>query len=175
MTTMLKGVRQLLAGRPATGALAAGGAALVLGLTALACGGSDPESPPAAATQAPAATESPSAATEPAEEAVEAPATAAAATEASTPRATEPASPAEPRAPGDPDLEIVTLLPPDAIPAIDNPRFITAEEADQQLSLPDIVIGVSIGGEHRAYGAAFLSAHEIVNDTLAGRAIAVTW
>ena len=172
MTTMLKGVRQLLEGRPATGALAAGGAALVLGLTALACGGSDPESPPAAATQTPAATDSPSAATEPAEEA---PATAAAATEASTPRATEPASPAEPLAPGDPDLEIVTLLPPDAIPAIDNPRFITAEEADQQLSLPDIVIGVSIGGEHRAYGAAFLSAHEIVNDTLAGRAIAVTW
>ena len=149
---------------PAT-ALAAAGAALVLGLTALACVDSDPESPPAAATQAPAATESPAAATEPAEEA----------TEASTPRATEPASPAEPRAPGDPDLEIVTLLPPDAIPAIDNPRFITAEEADQQLSLRDIVIGVSIGGEHRAYGAAFLSAHEIVNDTLAGRAIAVTW
>ncbi|MXX20066.1 MAG: DUF3179 domain-containing protein, partial [Dehalococcoidia bacterium] len=76
---------------------------------------------------------------------------------------------------GDPDLEIVTLLPPDAIPAIDNPRFVTAEEADRQLALSDLVIGVSIDGEHRAYGAAFLSAHEIVNDTLGGRAIAVTW
>ncbi|MXY36316.1 MAG: DUF3179 domain-containing protein, partial [Dehalococcoidia bacterium] len=61
------------------------------------------------------------------------------------------------------------------IPAIDNPRFITAEEADQQLALSDLVIGVSIDGKHRAYGAAFLSAHEIVNDTLGGRAIAVTW
>ena len=37
------------------------------------------------------------------------------------------------------------------------------------------MIGVSIDGEHRAYGAAFLSGHEIVNDMLGGRAIAVTW
>lgn len=155
-----------------TRALAAAGATLVLGLVALACGGSDPEAPPATT---PAATESPAAATEPSGTPTETPATKPAATEASTPRATEQAAPAEPRQSGDPDLEIVTLLPPDAIPAIDNPRFVTAEEADRQLALSDLVIGVSIDGEHRAYGAAFLSAHEIVNDTLGGRAIAVTW
>lgn len=151
-------------------ALAAAVVTLVLGLAALACGGSDPESPPAAATHPPATEAATAAATEP-------PATEPPATEPadSTPRATEAAAPADPREPGDPDLEIVTLLPPDAIPAIDNPRFITAEEADRQLVLSDLVIGVSIDGEHRAYGAAFLSAHEIVNDTLGGRAIAVTW
>ncbi|MXW26244.1 MAG: DUF3179 domain-containing protein, partial [Dehalococcoidia bacterium] len=76
---------------------------------------------------------------------------------------------------GEVPLEIVTLLLPDAIPAIDRPRIISAEEGDAQLSLSDIVIGVSIDGQHRAYGAAFLSAHEIVNDTLGGRPIAVTW
>ncbi len=153
--------------------LAAALAMLVVGLAALACGGSDSEEPPAAATQPPATEDAATAAAEPATE-TPAPATEAPATEPAT-AASTPAEPEEPREPGDPDLEIVTLLPPDAIPAIDNPRFITAEEADRQLALSDLVIGVSIDGEHRAYGAAFLSAHEIVNDTLGGRAIAVTW
>ena len=165
-----------------TRAAAAAALALVLALAALACGGSDPETPPAAPTRAPAtepaatatatATETPATAT-----ATETPATAteAPATEPAPTASATPAEPEEPREPGDPDLEIVTLLPPDAIPAIDNPRFVTAEEADRQLTLSDLVIGVSIDGEHRAYGAAFLSAHEIVNDTLGGRAIAVTW
>ena len=36
-------------------------------------------------------------------------------------------------------------------------------------------MGVSINGEHRAYGTAFLSSREIVNDTVGGRPIAVTW
>lgn len=150
-------------------ALATAVATLTLGLAALACGGSDPETPPAAPTEPPATeAATATAATEP-------PATQASATQPATAAASTPAEPTEPREPGDPDLEIVTLLPPDAIPAIDNPRFITAEEADQQLALSDLVIGVSIDGKHRAYGAAFLSAHEIVNDTLGGRAIAVTW
>jgi len=37
------------------------------------------------------------------------------------------------------------------------------------------VIGVEIGGEARAYGTAFLSGHEVVNDVVGGRPIAVTW
>lgn len=154
-----------------TRALTAALVTLVLGLATLACGGSDPEEPPAAATQ-PVSTEA--AATAAAAETATTPASATEAP-ATEPATTEATTSAEPREPGDPDLEIVTLLPPDAIPAIDNPRFITAAEADKQLSLRDLVIGVSIDGEHRAYGAAFLSAHEIVNDTLGGRAIAVTW
>lgn len=162
-----------------TGAAAAAVVAIVLGLAAISCGGSDPETPPAAPTQPPATEPAATAAAEPPETATATPvpATEAAATEPSTATAAAAAQaePEEPREPGDPDLEIVTLLPPDAIPAIDNPRFVTAEEADRQLTLSDLVIGVSIGGEHRAYGAAFLSAHEIVNDTLGGRAIAVTW
>ena len=159
-----------------TRATAAAVAALVLGLAALACGGSDPE-PPAAPTQPPATETPATAVTDSAEPATEtpAPATESAATEPAATAASTPAEPEEARDPGDPDLEIVTLLPPDAIPAIDNPRFVTAEEADRQIALSDLVIGVSIDGEHRAYGAAFLSAHEIVNDTLGGRAIAVTW
>ena len=72
-------------------------------------------------------------------------------------------------------LEIITLLPKDAIPAIFDPVFVNAEEANSQLLDEDLVIGVTVNGEHRAYGVAFLSGHEIVNDTLGGRPIAVTW
>lgn len=160
-----------------TRAAAAAALALVLALAALACGGSDLETPPAAPTRPPATEPAATATADPPEPAAATPATAteAPATEPAPTAASTSAEPEEPREPGDPDLEIVTLLPPDAIPAIDNPRFITAEEADRQLALSDLVIGVSIDGEHRAYGAAFLSAHEIVNDTLGGRAIAVTW
>lgn len=72
-------------------------------------------------------------------------------------------------------LEIVTLLPRDAIPAIDNPRFYSAAEADEEYSPDELVLGVSLGGESRAYSTALLNSHEIVNDTVGGRKIAVTW
>ena len=37
------------------------------------------------------------------------------------------------------------------------------------------VLGVVLNGEARAYSLWHLDAHEIVNDTLAGTAIAATW
>lgn len=73
------------------------------------------------------------------------------------------------------DLEIVTLLPRDAIPAIDNPQFLSATEADEFYDENELVMGVSFDGEARAYSVPFLSNHEIVNDTISGRKIAVTW
>ena len=72
-------------------------------------------------------------------------------------------------------LKIITLLPKDGIPAIFDPRFVSAAEGAEQLRDDDLVIGVSINGDHRAYGVAFLSGREIVNDTVGGRPIAVTW
>ena len=72
-------------------------------------------------------------------------------------------------------LEIHSILPRDAIPAIDNPVFITAEEALENLVDRDLVIGVSVNGEHKAYSTAFLSSHEVVNDVIGGKPVAVTW
>ena len=72
-------------------------------------------------------------------------------------------------------LEIITLLPKDAIPAIFDPEFVSASEADGFFEAGDLVMGVEINGEARAYGTAFLSSHEIVNDSVGGRAITVTW
>ena len=73
------------------------------------------------------------------------------------------------------DYTIVTLLPRDAIPAIDNPRFLSAAEADEFYDPDELIIGVELDGDARAYSIPLLSGREIVNDTVGGRKIAVTW
>ena len=73
------------------------------------------------------------------------------------------------------EFEIVTLLDFDAIKAIDNPEFLTAEEAKDIYPPNERVIGVSMNGDNRAYSVPMLSRHEIVNDTVGGVKIAVTW
>ncbi len=71
--------------------------------------------------------------------------------------------------------DVITLLPYDAIKAILEPRLVDVEWANQQMTDLEQVIGVSIGGEHRAYPIYMLSSHEIVNDVVGGKPIAVTW
>ncbi len=72
-------------------------------------------------------------------------------------------------------LDIITVLGKDGIPSIDNPRFVGPGEADQQMLSFERVLGVSINGDHRAYPLNMLSRHEIVNDTVGGVPVAVTW
>ncbi len=92
-----------------------------------------------------------------------------------------PAAAAEPAAPEDQDFDLITLLPFDAIPAVLDPVFISAEEAESKLANragnPDdaLVLGLSINGDTRAYYVPSLSAVEIVNDTVGGQPLAVTW
>lgn len=74
-----------------------------------------------------------------------------------------------------PEDEIRTLLPKDAIPSIDAPAFAGAEDAEEFMRPDEMVIGVNIGGDKRAYAVPLLSSHEIVNDVVGGRAVAVTW
>ena len=71
--------------------------------------------------------------------------------------------------------EIVSLLPRDAIKAIDDPIFLSKNEANESYSDGEQVIGVEINGDARAYSIPMLSSHEIVNDTVGGVKIAVTW
>lgn len=71
--------------------------------------------------------------------------------------------------------QIVTLLPRDAIPAIDYPEFYSATEANDYYDPDELIIGVVFNGDARAYSVPFLSNHEIVNDTVGGVKIAVTW
>jgi len=58
--------------------------------------------------------------------------------------------------------------------AIVDPRFIAAEQASDKFANRQ-VLGVSIDGDHRAYAVHFIEAHEIVNDTVGGVPIAVTY
>lgn len=73
------------------------------------------------------------------------------------------------------DYEIVTLLPRDGIPAIDDPQFVTVDQADRTYADDELVMGVVFNGDARAYSIPLLSRHEIVNDTVGGVNIAVTW
>ena len=58
--------------------------------------------------------------------------------------------------------------------AIVAPRFIAAEQASTKFTNRQ-VLGVSIDGDHRAYAIHFIEAHEIVNDTVGGVPVAVTY
>lgn len=75
-----------------------------------------------------------------------------------------------------PSHEIVSGGPPrDGIPALDRPRFQTAAEAARWLDSRDPVIVVEHAGEARAYPLNILIWHEIVNDVVGGRPVAVTF
>ncbi len=63
--------------------------------------------------------------------------------------------------------------PPDGIPAIDDPEFISPDEAD--LDPGDRVIGFEYEGVVRAYPHSILVAHEIVNHEIDGQNIAITY
>lgn len=63
----------------------------------------------------------------------------------------------------------------DGIPSIDEPSFESADAASDYLDDGDIVIGVHRDGEARAYPQRILVWHEIVNDTVGGDDLAVTY
>ena len=73
------------------------------------------------------------------------------------------------------DLDIITVLGKDGIPAILDPVFLTAQEAQIDMWDGEKVLGVSIDGDSKAYPLNMLSRHEIVNDTVGGKPVAVTW
>jgi hypothetical protein len=65
--------------------------------------------------------------------------------------------------------------PKDGIPSVDQPVFGSPAEADEWLAPADIVFGVARGGEVKAYPQRILVWHEIVNDTLDGDTVSVTY
>ena len=65
--------------------------------------------------------------------------------------------------------------PPDGIPSIDSPRFVSVEEGDKFLGDSDKVIGININGDIRTYPLQILVWHEIVNDIIGGIPVAITY
>ncbi len=72
--------------------------------------------------------------------------------------------------------EVVSGGPPkDGIPAIDRPRFVSVEEADDWIEDREPVAIVRMGGEVKAYPLQILIYHEIVNDQVGGEFVSVTY
>jgi Protein of unknown function (DUF3179) len=65
--------------------------------------------------------------------------------------------------------------PRDGIPPIDEPKPTSQADAEEWLSEREPVLVVEVGDQVRAYPIQILVWHEIVNDTLGGRPIAVTY
>ena len=70
---------------------------------------------------------------------------------------------------------VYQVLQPDAIPAIRHPSFIQGKDAEAQMAKDEMVMGVLLNGEARAYSLWQLDAHEIVNDQVGDIKFAVTW
>ncbi|MYE47582.1 MAG: DUF3179 domain-containing protein [Chloroflexi bacterium] len=71
--------------------------------------------------------------------------------------------------------EIRPVIPRDAIPSIDEPRFLTLDEASDWLSAESPVIAFQHNGEARAYPLQILTWHEIVNDVVGGEPVIITY
>jgi hypothetical protein len=64
--------------------------------------------------------------------------------------------------------------PCNCIPAADNPRVSNVAEATW-LKDSDIIFGIEVNGEARAYPRRIMEVREMVNDTLGGRALAIPY
>lgn len=66
--------------------------------------------------------------------------------------------------------------PKDGIPALFNPKFISARKAGKNfLKDQDRVLGLYLNGKAKAYPIKILNWHEIVNDQVGGRSVVVTF
>lgn len=63
--------------------------------------------------------------------------------------------------------------PKDGIPAIDRPKFVAADAA--RMKPGERILGVARNGEAKAYPVRILNWHEVVNDAVGGKPVAVTY
>lgn len=67
------------------------------------------------------------------------------------------------------------ILPRDGIPAIDDPKFVSVSEAEKFMNDDELVLGLVVNDDARAYSTWHLDRHEIVNDYVGGAHVSVTW
>jgi hypothetical protein len=65
--------------------------------------------------------------------------------------------------------------PKDGIPAIDHPRFVSVNEANEWLNDREPVVFIQVGGDARAYPIQILMWHEVVNDTVGDEPLIVSF
>ena len=66
-------------------------------------------------------------------------------------------------------------VPRDGIPPLDNPSFVTQDEADDYVEDQEPVVVFEANGEAKAYPLQILTWHEIVNDEVGGLPVSVTY
>ena len=91
----------------------------------------------------------------------------------SPPPATEETEPATPEPTEIVEYQWNQLLMRDGIAPIYEPEFVPAGESGYKDD--ELVMGVAIDGEAKAYPVGLLNGREMVNDELAGTPILVTW
>ena len=72
-------------------------------------------------------------------------------------------------------IPIIPDVPIDAITPLDHPTYESLEEADKWLKEDDMVLGVEHNGDTRAYPIRIMYWHEIINDAVGTRKIAITY
>jgi len=65
--------------------------------------------------------------------------------------------------------------PKDGIPSIDNPEFVSVEEADEWIQDNELVLAIIYKDVKRVYPLQIMVWHEIVNDNIAGEPILITY
>jgi len=71
--------------------------------------------------------------------------------------------------------ELSIVLPKDQITPVDQPSFVSVQDAPEYMEAREPVIALVIDGDARAYPLAMLMWHEIVNDTVGGEPVTVTF
>lgn len=75
----------------------------------------------------------------------------------------------------DPSKIISGGPPKDGIPSIDDPKFVSMDEADEWIEDNELVLAMTYKGVERVYPLQILVWHEIVNDWIAGDPILITY
>jgi hypothetical protein len=75
----------------------------------------------------------------------------------------------------DPDKIVGGGPPKDGIPSIDNPKYVSLEEADQWIGDDELVLGITYKDVKRVYPLQIMVLHEIVNDIIANDPLLITY
>jgi hypothetical protein len=75
----------------------------------------------------------------------------------------------------DPDKIVGGGPPKDGIPSIDDPKFVSLNEADDWIEDNELVLGIIYKDIKRVYPLQIMVWHEIVNDIIAGDALLITY
>lgn len=82
---------------------------------------------------------------------------------------------AEPLTEEDYDANARRVVPRDRFPVLFDPKLASVAQADKALEDDELVIGVTVGGESKAYPVRVMGVHELVNDVCGKVPIAASW